>query len=135
MNMHKIAVNNIDSMCAMHLAHRDTGKWYKGFEEDVLERCWKAVVSPIVIASQKPVGYSPTWPNNPLSCSQTFTLFKQFNAVRPYHNAFTKYSLNPGAAYRNMWCDCIVIPSKTYGKSKFEIRRKVCVCLSVKNQQ
>ena len=123
--MSKLAMNNPDSMAALHLPHRDAGMWYKGFEEDCPVKAWRAVVSPIVIGSLRPVGYSPSWPNNPLSANQTFTLFKQYNTPRPYHNAFLKYALNSSANYRALWCDNIVLPLKIYNKTKEETRKKV----------
>jgi hypothetical protein len=123
--MSAIAANNLNSMAALHLPHREVGQWYKGFEEDCKVKAWKSVVSPIVIGSLRPVGYSPSWANNPLSGNQTFTLFKQFNARQPFHNAFTMYALNPSSNYRALWCDTIVLPLKLYNKSKNEIRMKV----------
>jgi hypothetical protein len=125
--MGALAVNNLDSMAALHLPHRDAGKWYRGFEDDCTVKAWKSIVSPIVIGSLRPAGYSPSWANNPLSANQTFTLFKQYNAPRPFHNAFTKYALNPHANYRALWCDNIVLPSKVYNKTKEEIVKKVCL--------
>jgi hypothetical protein len=122
-----LARNNEQSMAALHLPHRQTGMWYKGFEEDCQEKCWRSVVSPIVIGSMRPVGYSPSWANNPLSANQTFTLFKQFNSSNPFHNAFLKYAINPAGPYRAMWCDTIVLPTNIYNKTKEEIRKKVCV--------
>jgi hypothetical protein len=122
--MSAIAVNNIDSMAALHLSHREAGKWYDGFEEGE-KKAWKSVKSPIVIGSARPVGYSPSFVNNPLGACQTFTLFKQFNSPRPFHNAFVKYMLNPNGPYRNLWCDMVVLPLKTYAKDKDEIRKRV----------
>ena len=123
--MGEVSKHNPDSMVALHLPHVKVGEWFKGFEVDCQFQMWKSVKAPITIASSRPVGYSPSWANKPLSACQTFSLLKPYNTPRPFHNAFLKYSLCPKGDYRNLWSDCIVLPQAKYKKEKGEIQKKV----------
>ena len=123
--MGTVTKDNPDSMVALHLPFAKVGDWFKGFEVDCLCQMWKSIKAPITIAASRPVGYSPSWANKPLSSSQTFFLLKPYNTPRPFHNAFLKYTLNPKSDYRNLWSDCIVLPAAKYKKEKAEIQKKV----------
>jgi hypothetical protein len=124
--MSAIAASNEKAMVALHLSHRSVGTWFDAFE-NTTQQMWRAVKSPITIVSSRPVGYAPSWANNPLRMSQAWSLIKTFNSKQPTHNAFVKYSLNPKGPYRSLWCDAVVLQMKEYRKSPGEIRLKVCL--------
>lgn len=117
-NMHHITKHNDSSMLAMHIGYLAVKDWATGLE------CvgYKYIKAPIIVASNKPTGFSTTWLHKPLTTSQSFTLFKQAGAERPTHNAWKVHMLNPKAPYRSLWSDVALMKSGEFQKSKEEIR-------------
>ena len=119
--MNSIAKHNPQSMMALHLPHVAIGDWTSGIENRVTDKAWKAVKTPIVVGSAKATGYSPSWAHKPLSSSQTFSLFKLYNAPRPTNNAWPMYLLNPKSSYRSLWSDLVVLKDADYKKKEIQL--------------
>jgi hypothetical protein len=78
----------------------------------------------MIVTSNKPVGYSCTFNNNPLKASDTFFLFKDVGDKQPINNAMYLASLNSKVRWRDLWCDAICLKHRDYVKSKAEVRQR-----------
>jgi len=123
-NLMNVTQCHDNSMLALHLPNTAVGDWVRQFEDT---GAYMHVKAPIIIGSKTAAGYSASWTHMPLSCTQTFTLFKQVAANKPTHNAWKIFVLNP-KTYRQYWSDLQLISPKEYKKSTAEIRRMVPCC-------
>jgi hypothetical protein len=107
-------------MMAVHLPYKDVGEWTTAIELKSGQQAWKSIKTPIIVSSNRPTGYSPTWIHMPLGVCQPFFMFKQVSAPQPYHNAWRMFSLNSKSRFRELWSDCIVIPESEYKKKEIQ---------------
>jgi hypothetical protein len=126
--MHQVAKNNKHSMVALHLPWKDVGNWFNQFEKNPAVQMWKSVKCPIIVASSRPIGFPPSMPSMPIRCSDAFFMMKEVTALRPTHNAFLKYTLNPKGRHKSAWSEVVVIPVSEFKKGHHEQLMKVVVC-------
>ena len=121
LNMSTICCHNESSMLLLHLPWMDLSSW----GQELKQHNFTFVKAPLVIGS-KPTGYSASWSHKPLSCTQTFFMFKQRAAQRPFHNAWKMFNANKKSNWRELWSDLVMIKPSEYNKeSKEEIQKKV----------
>lgn len=119
--MSTITKHNENSMAVLHLPWLDVYNWTNCMQQ----QNFTFIKAPIIIGSSKPTGYSASWANKPLSCTQAFFMYKNRAAKRPYHNAWTMFQANKKSQWRELWCDLAVLKSGDFLKTKDEIQTKV----------
>ena len=111
LNMSTITNHNTSSMLALHLAFMDLSSW----GQELKQNNFTFIKAPLVVGS-KPTGYSASWSHKPLSCTQTFFLFKQRAALRPTHNAWKMFNANKKSPWRELWSDLVMLKPSEYNK-------------------
>ena len=110
-------------MVGIHVPVSQWHKWAAGMKAAT----FKAIKSPITIASTSQASYSASMVHNPLRSSDTFYLWKNREAPRPTHNAIALGKYNPKGKWRGFWSDVQII--KDFNKQKGEVLERHSVMM------